>query len=141
MLGIDRSQSLVLLVGLSFSVHVLSVKALYKGIDLGLISDVLLNLLFDLFLHLRESFLIILLVRVSLHKHDGCFQKGPAALQRSLCLLRGQGLGPISAGDHSASHRPCLSLQIYHTCRIHLRICHHRACQLRGSRLVRGPYP
>lgn len=60
MLGIDRSQSLVLLVGLSFSVHVLSVKALDKGIDLGLISDVLLNLLFDLFLYLGECFLIIL---------------------------------------------------------------------------------
>jgi len=79
--SVDRSQSLVLLVSLSFSVHVLSVKALNKGIYLGLISDVFLNLLFDLFLHLGESFLIILLFRVNLHKCDECFQKGPAALQ------------------------------------------------------------
>jgi hypothetical protein len=90
MLGIDRSQSLVLAIGLSFSVHELSVKALDKGIDLALISDVLLNLLFDLFLNLGESFLIILLVLVSLHKRDGYFQKGPTAPQQPLCLLRGQ---------------------------------------------------
>ena len=91
MLGIDRSQSLVLLLGLSFSIHVISVKALDKGIDLGFFSDVLLNLLFDLYLHLGESFLIMLLVPVSLHKCDGCSQKGPAAPQQPLCLLRGQG--------------------------------------------------
>ena len=91
MLGIDRSQSLVLAIGLSFSVHELSVKALDKGIDLALISDVLLNLLFDLFLNLGESFLIKLLVLDSLHKRDGCFQKEPAAPQQRLCLLRGQG--------------------------------------------------
>jgi hypothetical protein len=91
MLGIYRSKSLVLLVGLSFGVHVLSVKALDIRIDLGLISDVLLNLLFDLFLHLGESFLLILLVQVSLHKCDGCSQKGQAAPQQPLCLLRGQG--------------------------------------------------
>jgi hypothetical protein len=89
--GIYRSQNLVLFVGLSFSVLVLSVKALDKGIDLGLISDVLLNLLFDLFLHLSECFLIISVIQVSLHKRDGCFQKEPAAPQQPLCLLRGQG--------------------------------------------------
>ena len=90
-LGIDRSQSLVLLVGLSFGIHVLSVKAIDVGIDLGLISDVLLNLLFDLFLYLGESFLTILLVLVSLHIYDGCSQMEPAAPQQPLCLLRGQG--------------------------------------------------
>lgn len=90
MFGIDRSQSLVLLVGLSFGVHVLSVKALDIGKDLGLISDILLDLLFDLFLYLGESFLTILLV-VSLHICDGCSQKGLAAPQQPLCLLRGQG--------------------------------------------------
>ncbi len=78
------------MVSLSSSIHVLSVKTLDKLIDLGLISDVLLNLLFDLFLHLVEGFLRIL-VRVNLHKYDGCFRKGPAAPQQPLCLLRGQG--------------------------------------------------